>query len=197
MNAKPAFENHLSAADSRRLLACGDVDLRPRQHPLPAHLAGLAADRRAHHALHRGSVRPRRAVGPGAAEVFLPQIRHDPARADRRIRHRSVRLPRFRPRYRPHGHRAERTAWARPSSSCPAASSSSPTARASTRRTWRGRSASSTISRTCSTSPPRTSCPSPTGAPTRSSSTSTGSSPRVRPCSRTSPRTCRCRTSSA
>ena len=53
MTAVPSIQPHLSAADAAELRPCGHLDLRPRQHPLPARFAGLAADRRADHALHR------------------------------------------------------------------------------------------------------------------------------------------------
>ena len=148
----------------------GHLDLRSRQHALSVGRAALAAGGRADHAVPGGDLRPRRHVGPRAAEVLLPCLRHDAERPDGRARHRADDFLRSRTRSTCRCS-IPIPCWARPSRRCPAASSSSPTARASTPTTCRASSASATISRKSSTSSRPTSCPSPRRGPMSASST--------------------------
>ena len=187
-----------SAAEFPRILPCGHLGLRSRQHPLPAHLPHLAAGRRAHHALYRQHVRNRRPVGPGPAEIFLPQARHDPAGADRRVRHRPVRLPRFRARYRPRGSIELNASLGEAIERLPGrklilTNGSRKHAENVARKTRHSRPFRGYFRHRGG----RISSPSRTGAPTRLFLKSTGWSRPAPRCSRISPRTWSCPTSSA
>ena len=152
---------HLSAADARGFghVETWIFDLDNTLYPHEARVWPQVDERITLYIMQ--PVRARRAVGPRAAEVLLPPLRHDAAGADGGVRHRPGRLPRFRARHRPLGDRAE--PGARRRHRAPARPQADPDQRlAQARRERRhASSASSTISRTCSTSPPPTSCPKP------------------------------------
>ena len=108
VDRRPSIQPHLSAPALAGLRACGHLDLRPRQHPLSARLRVWPQidDRITLYIAELFGLDGLSARG--AAEILLSQIRHDPAGADRRVRDRSLRVPRLRPRHRPFRHRAER-----------------------------------------------------------------------------------------
>ena len=107
-------------------------------------------------------------------------------------------VPRLRARHRPRPLMREHRSWRPPSTRCPAASSSSPTARAAMPSASPRSSACCICSRTSATSPPASSCPSPTPDCLQAHyRRGTASTPPRRPCSRTCRTTSRRRTRSA